>query len=251
MTDLLPLYVEPSRVLEFGGIYEGGTYVDPSGYSSPVRRYAPGAQYVTDYVLPGHVPDVEVVRFQDQPALARQLATYGINSYDVGKLEYRFARNGVPYTGGGLCITERISIGGYAAWHVWRLFLVEAPSERYGEGLAALRRLAGSFQVDPGWAARQAETTRQQSGIITQMSNDIGDTLSRGYWARQQVYDALAERRSRATLEVEELTDENGNTFRVDSGSTYYWIDPSGTIVGTDTHTQPDVDFHELVGVGT
>jgi hypothetical protein len=249
-TDELPLYVEPSPVLEFGGINEGGTYVDPSGYSSPVRGYAPGAQYVTDYVLPGHVPEAKVIRFQDQPTLARQLATYGINSYDVGEVEYRFKRNGVPYTGGALCITERISIGGYAGWHVWRLFLVEAPSERYGEGLAALRRLAGSFQIDPGWAARQAETTRQQSGIITQMSNDIGDTLSRGYWARQQVYDALAERRSRATLEVEDLTDENGNSFRVDSGSNYYWIDPSGTIVGTDTHTQPDVDFRELVGVG-
>ena len=52
-------------------------------------------------------------------------------------------------------------------------------------------------------------------------------------------------------MEVEDLTDENGNTFRVDSGSSYYWIDPSGTIVGTDTHTQPDVDFRQLVGVGT
>ena len=251
MTDALPLYVEPSQLLELGGIYEGGTYVDSFGYSSPVRRYAPGAQYVTDYVLPGHVPDVKVVRFQDQPALARQLATYGINSYDVGEIEYRFTRNGVPYTGGGLSITERIDLGVYQAWHVWRLFLVEAPSGRYGEGLAALRRLAGSFQIDPVWAARQSETTRQQSGIITEMNNDIGDTLSRGYWARQQVYDALAERRSRATLEVEDVTDENGNTFRVDSGSSYYWMDPKGTIVGTDTHTQPDVDFRELVGVGS
>lgn len=249
MTDAFPLYVEPNRVLEFGGISEGGTYVDPSGYSSPVRRYAPGARYVTDYVLPGHVRDAEVIRAQDQPALARRLATYGINSYDAGEVEYRFTRNGIPYTGGALCITERVDIGGFSGWHVWRLFLVEAPSERYAEGLAALRRLAGSFRIDPGWAARQAETTRQQSQIITEMSSDIGDTLSRGYWGRQQVYDALSERRSRATLEVEDLTDENGNTFRVDSGSDYYWIDPRGTIVGTDTQTRPGVDFRELVRV--
>jgi hypothetical protein len=250
MSDAFPVYVEPSDLLAMGGIYEGGTYVDPSGYSSPVRRYAPGARYVTDFLLATQAADARVVRSKDRPDLARRLATYGINTYDAGEVEYRVTRNGVSYTGGALAITERISAGGYVAWHVWRLFLVEARSERYDEGVAALGRLAGSFRIDPGWAARQSELTRRQSGIITQMSSDIGDTLSSGYWNRQAVHDALAERRSRATLEVEDLTDEDGTSYRVESGSSYYWIDPRGTIVGTDTHTLPDVDFRELVGVG-
>jgi hypothetical protein len=217
MTDALPVYVEPSQLLETAGIYEGGSYVDPSGYASPVRRYARGAAYVTDYVIPKYAHGARVVRVRNRRDLARQLATYGINTYDVGEVEYRIARAGQPYTGGALCITERISTGAYVAWHVWRLFIVEAPSDRYDEGVAAIGRLAASF---------------------------------RGYWARQDTYDALAERRSRATLEVEDLTDSDGNTYRVESGSSYYWIAPNGTIVGTDTDTRPDVDFDELVGVG-
>jgi hypothetical protein len=249
MTDALPLYVEPNQLLEFAGIYEGGTYVDPSGYSSPVRHYAAGERYVTDYIVPAHVPGATVTHAKARPDLARRLATYGISSYDVGEVEYRFSRGGIPYTGGALCITEKVSAGSYVAWHVWRLFLTEAPSNRYREGVSALDNLAASFHIDPDWAARQAETTRQQSGIIARMSNDVSETLSNGYWARQQVYDALSDRRSRATLEVEDLTDENGNSYRVDSGSSYYWIDPSGTIVGTDTSSRPDVDFSELVGV--
>lgn len=247
MTDALPVYVEPNNVLAFSGIGEGGTYIDPTGYRSPVRSYRPGATYLTEFVLPEHETPVEVTRVENRSDLASQLATYGINSYDAGEVEYRFERNGVAYNGGALAITEKLSLAGFAGWHVWRLFMVEAPTARYAEGIATLRGLAESFRIDEAWAARQAETTRQQSGIITQMSNDIGETLSSGYWARQQVYDALSERRSKATLEVEDVTDEAGNTYRVESGSDYYWIDPRGTIVGTNTHTKPDVDFHELV----
>lgn len=249
MTDAIPLYVEPNNLLAAGGIYEGGTYVDPMGYRAPVRRYAPGATLVVDYLLPSHDPPVEVTRVENRPDLASQLATYGINTYDAGEVEYVFERDGVPHTGGALAITERVSIGGYSGWHVWRLFRAEAPTARYPEALAALRDLASSFRIDEHWAARQAETTRQQSGIITQMSSDVGETLSRGYWARQQVYDALSERRSKATLEVEDVTDDAGNTYRVESGPRYFWIDPQGTIVGTEAHTRPDVDFRELIGV--
>jgi hypothetical protein len=248
MTDALPLYVEPNQVLEFAGIREGGTYTDPTGFNSPVRGYDPGAGYVRDYVLPARVPGAEITRIRTSPELASQLATYGINTYDAGEIEYRFERNGVRYTGGALCVTERISLQGYSGWHVWRLFLVEAPSQRYGEAVAALRRLADSFRIDADWARRQSETTTRQAAIISQMGDDIRDTLTSGYWERQRVLDALGERRSRATLEVEDVTDQaTGATYRVESGSNYYWIDPRGTIVGTNTDTRPDVDFRELV----
>jgi hypothetical protein len=33
----------------------------------------------------------------------------------------------------------------------------------------------------------------------------------------------------------------------VQSGSSYYWIDHRGNIVGTDIHSRPSLDFRELV----
>ena len=40
-----------------------------------------------------------------------------------------------------------------------------------------------------------------------------------------------------------------GREWEVSSGSNYYWIDPQGYIVGTDTYTRPEIDFRELVHV--
>jgi hypothetical protein len=248
MTDALPLYVEPNATLAYADIGEGGTYTDATGYSSPVRTYAPGAEYLRDYVLPARGVDATITRLRNRPDLAERLTRYGINSYDAGEIEYTFDRNGVAYTGGAVAITERVSLSAYSAWHVWRLYLTEAPSARYGEGVAALGRLAGSLSVDPAWAQRQSQTTAQQSGIIARMNDDVSETLSSGYWERQRVYDALSERREKATLEIEDVVDsDSGASYRVESGPEYYWIDPHGSIVGTDTDTRPDVDFRALV----
>ena len=40
-----------------------------------------------------------------------------------------------------------------------------------------------------------------------------------------------------------------GSSFKVENGSNYYWIDDRGSIVGTDTSTQPSVDFRQIVAL--
>jgi hypothetical protein len=247
MTDELPIYVEPNDLLAMGGIYEGGTYVDPSGYPLPVRSYEPAAAYLRDHVVPARAPEATIRRLADRPELTSQLPRYGINSYDAGEVEYRFARDGVPYTGAAVCVTEVVDSQGVRRWHAWRLFLIEAPSARYEEALNAVQHLAESFQIDPQWMRQQNELIEGQSRIIGRLSQDISETLDSGYWAKQAVYDALDERRSRARLEVEDVAGENGDAYRVDSGPDYFWIDPSGTVVGTQTDTRPAVDFRQLV----
>lgn len=81
--DRYPVFVEPNAMLSFAGIGEGGTYVDPSGYPSPVRRYAPGSAFVEEYVLPDRAPGFVVTAERDRSDLAGRLATYGINRYDA------------------------------------------------------------------------------------------------------------------------------------------------------------------------
>jgi hypothetical protein len=251
MGDHYPVFVEPNSALSFAGIGEGGTYVDPSGYPSTVATYAPGAEFLTRYVLPDRAPGFEVTSGRDRSDLAGSLPTAGINRYDAGEVEYRFQRGGEEYRGVALAVTEIISAGGFANWHAWRVYRAEAPANRYGEATAALLHLAETFAIDPQWAQGQARLTAQQSQIIADMGEAVSDTLSEAYSGRQAVLDELDRRRSNATLEVEDVFDEaTGGTLKVESGSDYYWIDPRGTIVGTDIGTRPDLDFRELIRLG-
>jgi hypothetical protein len=243
--DAFPFFTEP---LPAFGLPEGSTYPHPCGYPSPVARYAPGNEFAIRYLLPHLAPGFRVVRNQPQPAVAERLASYGLNSYDAGELEYSFHKHGIAYRGIVWTITERISAGSGANWHVWRLFLAHGPRSRYDEALNAGIHLVESLRINPRWARMQAELTADQSSIIADMGEDISNTISEGYWGRQAVLDEIDLRRSNAILEVEDYEDPlTGETFRLDSSAEYYWINPQGDIVGTNTDATPDVDFRRLL----
>lgn len=243
--DAFPFFTEP---LPAFGLPEGSTYPHPCGYSSPVAPYAPGNDFAIRYLLPQIAPGFRVVRNQPDPATADRLASYGLNTYDAGELEYTFQKRGVAYRGIVWTITERISAGSGANWHVWRLFLAHGPRARYEEALNAGIHLVKSLKINPRWARMQAELTADQTAIIADMGEDISKTISEGYWGRQAVLDEIDLRRSNATLEVEDYEDPvTGESFKLDSSAEYYWINPQGDIVGTNTDAIPDVDFRRLL----
>jgi hypothetical protein len=245
--DAFPYFTEPIPAF---GLPEGSTYPHPCGYSSPVASYAPGNDFAMRYLLPEIAPHARVVRDRARPEVAGRLSSYGLNSYDAGELEYVFTRRGVAYRGMVWTITERIASGEFANWHVWRLFLAQGPEARYEEALSAGMRLVRSLRIDPRWARMQAELTADQVAIVADMGQDISNTITEGYWGRQAVLDDIAERRSNATLEVEDYEDPlTGAPFELESSSDYYWTNPRGEIVGTNTDAVPDVDFRRLVRV--
>ena len=128
--------------------------------------------------------------------------------------------------------------------------MFEAPQAREAEAAAALVHMATSFQIDQKWAAAQARTTAQQSQILAKELADTSKSISDGYWGRQASLDDISRRRSNATLGVVDVADPaTGSSFKVENGSNYYWIDDRGSIVGTDTSTQPSVDFRQIVAL--
>jgi hypothetical protein len=42
---------------------------------------------------------------------------------------------------------------------------------------------------------------------------------------------------------IDVVDPDTGRVTKVDSGSNYYWVDPRGTIVGTETGTRLSLDF--------
>lgn len=242
-----PWFTEPAPSLF---LPEGSTYPHPCGYSSPVLRYLPGDSFVTEWLLPQTLPEASIVRAESRPDLAGQLTSFGLNSYDAGEVEYTWNDNGELRRGLIVVITERFSFGGSGAWAVWRLAQAEASEAAWSQTLAAGEHLVATFRIDPGWAQSQAQLTAAQSRIIADMGEAVSRTISDGYWGRQATYDAIFEARSDATLEVEDFADPvTGETYTLDSGPEYYWIDPAGNVIGTDTSAKPDIDFRELIRI--
>ncbi len=245
--DAFPVYVEPNAVLAMAGIGPGGTYVDPMGNANPVAQYAPGIEYALRAILPARVGGFRTVRRANRPDVAGALARFGINTYHAGEAEYVFVRRGRTYRGWALCITERIAVQIGATWHVWRLYLVEAPDARFDHASAVMIHMAGTFRIDAQWAARQAQLTAAQSRIIADMGQAVSRTIGETHAGTQASLDEIHRRGANARREVDELVDPGtGRKTTVASGSNYYWVDDRGTIVGTDTDTRPSVDFREL-----
>lgn len=105
-----------------------------------------------------------------------------------------------------------------------------------------------TFEINPQWMALQQNITAQTSRVVHETYEEISKISSQSYWHRQAANDEIARRRSNAILGVVDVVDPaSGREYKVESGSNYYWIDPQGRIVGTETYAVPTIDFRELL----
>ncbi len=133
-------------------------------------------------------------------------------------------------------------------WHVDYLTGYRAPREQAPLAQEVLRHMLATFRINPQWAAMQSRVSANTSRIVSEAHNEISNIISSTYWNRQGVMDEISRRRSNATLGVVDVIDAaTGEQFQVESSSNYYWIDHRGTIVGTETHTVPSIDFREML----
>ncbi|HYF92361.1 MAG TPA: hypothetical protein VD969_08930 [Symbiobacteriaceae bacterium] len=247
--DHFQMFVEPNPMLMFGGIVQGGAYMDPSGYCWMVQPYAPGASFLYYHFLPARLGAFELISWQDLPQLAATCRSIGINRFDAGEVRYRFDRNGQAFEGNAIAITELIDPGGGSRmWHLWRLYLNEGPPERRQAAEAAMVHASTTFAINPGWAQMQSQLTAAQSRIIADMGTAISNTIRETYEYKQRVDDEISRRRENAILFTSDVIDPvTGRHLKVESSSNYYWINHKGEIVGTQTATVPGVDFRSLI----
>ena len=134
---------------------------------------------------------------------------------------------------------------------LWQVPYLQVATARPGHmalAEAVLRHAVGSYQLDAGWAARQQGLTANVSKIVTATSSAISDSISSSYWNKVAADEKLSRQRSNTTLGLTDTVDPaSGRAFKVESGSSYYWIDTQGRIAGTDIAAQPDVNFRQLL----
>jgi hypothetical protein len=245
--DYAPIYVVPDAYQAASGHNVGDTYVDTSKTPVTVEPYAPGTQWVIDYLLPTF-PGPQVVSNTPLPNLAHFVVPGVQARYDAGVLRFTFQRKGQTVDGGAVCITELDAAGPFTDWHVWRLYAWWAPPDRFAEATGVAIHMAKTFAIDPDWARQRGEAIVQQSQIIAQEESAVSNTIQSAFEYRQSVRDEISTRIENGVFGTVTVTDpQRQQTFRVDATPNYDWIDNQGNIYGTTTDTAPGVDFRQLL----
>lgn len=246
----LPTFTEPLPFFP-----EGSTYSPGYGVSMRVRRVASGRGFATDYVrsvVSQSCAGVEIIESSDRSDAVQQLNAiyqqYGLAAVmNAGEVTFSCRRGDRVMNGYYFAGIQVVRMGGPAMWRAENLLGYLATPDRAAQAKDVLARMVSTFRLDEAWAARQQQTTAATSAIVTRTNDAISKIISDTYWSRQPVESEISRRRSNATLGVEDVVDDHtGEHYRVESGSNYYWINPRGTIVGTDVDAVPRGDFRAL-----
>jgi hypothetical protein len=226
-----------------------------------VRRYAPGPVFIREYLstsLASTCSDLTLLEARDRPdavdAINRiyaQFSTAGIQvQLSAGEASFTCVDGDAPARGYYFAGTQRIQAAGMPGgiWNVEYLFGFVARESKERLGKSVLAHILETVRVNPYWLAMQQNVAKNTSGIVSRTQTEISHLISDSYWYRQRSLDEIDRRRSNAILGVEDVVDPlTGREIRVESGPNYHWVDPRGTIIGTETDTTPGVDFRDLV----
>jgi len=254
----LPAFTEPNQMLVMAGFHEGAWYSPGYGVRMLVRRYTPGAAFAREYVTnrvdcPGLGPRETRDRPDAVAAINGVYARYGtgISVYlTAGETAFTCGPPGRSMAGYYFAGTQRAQVPGMPGglWNVEYLFGFVAPEAQASLAHGVLDHILGSVQLNPQWVAMQQNITANTSQIVSRTQAEISKSISSSYWSRQQSLDEISRRRSNAILGVVDVVDPlTGRELKVENDSNYYWMDPRGTIVGTQTDTRPNLDFRQLI----
>jgi hypothetical protein len=246
----LPTFAEPMPFFPEGSAYSPGY-----GVQMQVRRLPAPRLFVTEYVrsrVAQGCGDLQVVEARDRADAVRQVNAiyrqYGLPARMLaGDTTFTCRQASVEMRGyyfAGLQVTQ---MGGPALWKAENLLGYLASADRSAQAQQVLSRIMGSFAVDARWMAMQQGINASTAQIVRQTGDAISKLITDSYWSKQPGESEISRRRSNAMLGIEDVTDTHGNTFRVESGANHYWINPRGTIVGTEIDAVPRGDFKRLV----
>jgi hypothetical protein len=249
-----PTYIPPSQLLATSGFRVGSTYNAGAGNTYIVAPYQSGVQFAASWGqrrFASYCTAPRLASSRARPELAQQMnslaRTIGMR-YDYGEATFTCQRNGIDYTGYVCARTLLAQSGGPAG--LWLADSIQgffAPTRVSGLAAGVLAHMVKSFRVDQAWAERQSRTTMEVSRINSQANEAISSTIM-GVWEnRGAVIDRVMDEGSRDRLGIDIYSDPaTGDEYTVGNTSRYYWTDPHGDIVGTDTADPPGPGYRQL-----
>lgn len=112
-----------------------------------------------------------------------------------------------------------------------------------------LHRAVASLSLNPQWASRELGRERR---ILDELKryNEFAYNLQKQTQAeRMAAIDRVSERTQDVLSGKTNVIDpETGQAYKAQSGSSYYWIDPTRNVIaGTNLPYQPTWDFREMI----
>lgn len=239
-------YVIPSRMLAMAGFGVGSLYGGGGGTSYRVEPYQNGAQFAAAWgerQLARLCSGVTLAASRELPALtasANAVASVFGMRHDAGEADFTCTRAGVASRAHVLASVGAI-IG--AAGAIWYAEWIEgwiAPTPLAGVAAGVLTHMLQSTRVNPDWVRRTLQTDLDVSRTAAQTDRAISATIMQGWADRGAIIDRVMGEDSRARLGIDIYRDPaTGTASTVANTHRFYWANPAGRIVGTETDTAP------------
>ena len=241
-----PFYIVPTPVLANAGFREGRLY-SPTGVTFyRVARYESGGQFAARWgrgKLSALCGNVQMVLNRAQPELTaavNQIAQLAGMSRDAGEAGFTCGAKGLPMTAYVQATVNAVGDASGGLWWADPIVSFMTPSPMAGIAAGIVAHMLGTVRIDPDWVRRQGATNMAVSDITTRTNAAISDIIMRGWAERGAIIDRVMEEGSRARLGIDLYANpDTGSRYVVPNGHNYYWVNPSGTIVGTDTADAP------------
>lgn len=239
-----PSYVVPSPLLAMAGFHIGSVYDGGGGTRYIVKPYENGAQAAAEWgmrQLPHLCTGIAPIGApQELPGLTEAANAlgrpFGLH-YDPGQADFTCARAGVPLHA---YVLVGVTLIGGSIWSpVWIEGWV-APARLVGVAAGVAAHMIQSIRLNPNWVLNTLHTDLAVSRIATQTNQAISADIMQSWTDRGAVIDRIMDEGSRARLGIDIYRDPaTGTTYTVSNTHKYYWANPRGMVVGTDTDTAP------------
>jgi hypothetical protein len=232
-----------------GSLYNGG-----GGTQYVVAQYQNGQQFSVvwgEQKLNQLCTDVKLTRSAPRPEVSRQINIYsrpfGIIHY-TGEASFTCRKGDMAMGGYVFAGTQLIQLPGTGGiWYADILYGLLAPEKLSGIAAGLLSHMIASIQINPVWVMRQEKTNMDVSRIAAQTNAGVSSSIMKSWEERGVAMDKIMEEGSRTRLGIDIYADSGtGTRYTVDNHHHYYWIDPEGTVLGTDTDTSPGPSFRRM-----
>ena len=247
-------FMEPNQTLALNGEFEGQW---ASGGGFFIQRHVPALQFAADYVQRNWGQRCGNIRWVSQRErndylhnLASQRLLLQGNYYTAGEVVFTCESGTGPMIGYLFVVTMMTVAPGVAnMWNVQRLEGFLAAADRATQADAVLQRMLATSQINLQWWMAERGATQSLYNEYRRGQEYAAELQRQTQAERWASWDRISEQRRDALGGQTRVVDpQSGQAFKVQSGSSYYWIDPvRNVIAGTDLPYAPTWDFNEMI----